>query len=88
MARLREPRRSAQRVDIVRQKAASPVQQIDGEEPASARHRGTAITRHRGNDRLAWMPAAGRVGQPFGRGAQRRRPHTAFASERRNALRL
>ncbi len=51
VARLREPRRRAQRADIVRQKAASPVQQIDGEEPASARHQGTAIVRHGGGRR-------------------------------------
>jgi hypothetical protein len=45
---------------MVRQKSAAPVQQIDGEEPASAKHHGTAIIR-RGNDRLAWTQAAGRV---------------------------
>ena|SRR5215831_5757206 len=43
-------RNRPQRVDIARQKAASPVQQIDGEEPASAGP-GTAIIRRGGNDR-------------------------------------
>ena len=61
VARPRKPRRLAQHVDIVRQKA-SPVQQIDGEEPASAGYKGTAIIRHGGNDRLARTQAARRVG--------------------------
>jgi hypothetical protein len=38
---------ASRNVDMVRQKAASPVQQIDGEEPASAGHEGAAIIRHR-----------------------------------------
>jgi hypothetical protein len=50
MARLRDARRVAQRVDMVRQKAALPVQQVDGEEPASAGHEGTAIIWHGGDD--------------------------------------
>jgi len=60
--RLREPRRRAQRFDMVRQQAASPVQQIDGEEPASAGHEGAAIIRHSGND----MPALRRVARRAG----------------------
>jgi len=35
--------RRAQRVDLLRQKAAAPVQQVDGEEPASAGREGAAI---------------------------------------------
>jgi hypothetical protein len=62
VARLRQPRRLAQRADIVRQKAASPVQQIDGEEPAYAGREGTAIIRHGGNDRLVLTQVARRSG--------------------------
>jgi hypothetical protein len=67
VARLREPRRLAQRADIVRQKAPSPVQQIDGEGPASAGREGTAIIRHGGNDRLVLTQVA-RRGADFDRG--------------------
>ena len=38
-AHLREPRRLVQRVDIVRQKASSPVQQIDQHPPSTKARR-------------------------------------------------
>src|SRR5215470_1927076 len=66
MARLREPRRRTQRIDTVRQKAAPPVQQIDGEEPASARHQGAAIVRHGGNDPYVDGPRPARGGAASG----------------------
>src|ERR1700719_3865187 len=52
----------------------------------TCRHKGTAIIRHAGNDRLTWTQAERRGGH-FGRG-QRYRRHAAFAPVRRNALRL
>jgi hypothetical protein len=57
-ARLRKPRRRAQRVDMVRQKAASLVQQIDSEEPASARHKRYGDNSAWRQDRPQWTPAA------------------------------
>src|ERR1700738_4155637 len=50
VARLREPRRLAQHLDMVCQQAPTPVEQIYSEEPASTGHERAAIIRHGGDN--------------------------------------
>jgi hypothetical protein len=47
----------AQGTDILRQKTALSVQEIDGEEPASPRYESTTIVRHADNDKLSLTDA-------------------------------
>jgi hypothetical protein len=72
----------AQGADILRQKAASPVQEIDGEEPASPRYESATIIRHTDNDKLSLTDAT-RPAALNGVARSRTLPW-----ERRNALRL
>ena len=58
MACLRMLRRHTQCVDVVGQKTAAPVEQVDGEEPASPGHEGAAIVGHDAQDWAARGRAA------------------------------
>lgn len=82
VACLDDAHRLAQGADILRQKAASPVQEIDGEEPASPRSESATIIRYADDDKLSLTDAT--------RPAALTRVVTSrtMSWERRNALRL